>query len=536
MDLKSVLKRYDTKSKNTSDLTPHYVSREANKKLIEKLEARNRANVSKGNYHFVNMLDKLKGRPSISSMLDNPKAHAQNQDISTTNQKAELVRMAKITANEARGNMGTYEQTREQFITNYSPKINEFRMLPEIQGIFQQFSDPNYSEKGYDKNYLGQGASDKYLESILAGRQSALLTDQLAHLRANQSTTTGAVRNLLNPLNETNQRLNAMFVPLNRTNEQLGDLQRDLLLALEQTNTGIEGLGQTITDAEARRLLLKDAGERTAEEIQEQEANNKKIKEDAKARFEASKTSEQPLKEHEAFEEVVNAQLETFKQQKEELAEMSYAQFVEKMTTVENWKRSTLQAPTQLEFIKTVYNNMNKPDSVLHKKYLKLSKKAPHGPIDAEQLHEIERENNQLKKDLILEQAKTNMQKSVSTGFKSYYDILSPQQRNSASGTSGGAGAGVVQTPKPSGGIVSGLMNSVKKNLFGLTVAEQQTPSIIQATARPGNVLDFTGDIAEYGLDDHGGLVAGVLGTPLSASQSGGKRRSNRNKGKGGKK
>ena len=36
MDLKSVLKRYDTKSKNTSDLTPHYVSREANKKLIER--------------------------------------------------------------------------------------------------------------------------------------------------------------------------------------------------------------------------------------------------------------------------------------------------------------------------------------------------------------------------------------------------------------------------------------------------------------------------------------------------------------------
>ena len=139
MDLKNILNRYDTKSKNTSDVIPHFVSREANKKLIEKLEARNKVNISKGNYHFVNMLDKLKGRPSISSMLDNPRAHAQSQDMSTTNQKAELIRMAKITAIEARANMGTYEQTREQFITNYSPKINEYRMLPEIQGIFQQF-------------------------------------------------------------------------------------------------------------------------------------------------------------------------------------------------------------------------------------------------------------------------------------------------------------------------------------------------------------------------------------------------------------
>ena len=200
MDLKSVLSRYDTKSKNTSDLTPHYVSREANKKLIEKLEARNKEHIKKNQYHYKSMLDQLKGNKT-ASMLDNPKAHAQNQDQSLSNQKMELIRMAKITANEARANMGTYEQTREQFITNYSPKINEFRMLPQIQGIFQQFSDPSYSEKGYDKNYLGQGASDKYLESILAGRQSTILNQNLEQLRASQSTTTGAVRALVDPLN-----------------------------------------------------------------------------------------------------------------------------------------------------------------------------------------------------------------------------------------------------------------------------------------------------------------------------------------------
>jgi hypothetical protein len=199
MDLKSVLKRYDTKSKNTSDLTPHYVNREANLKVLAKLEARNNERKAKSKYHYTSMLDQLKTR-STSAMLENPKPYAQQLDQSSANQKMELIRMAKITANEARSDMATYDQTREQFITNYSPKINEFRMLPQIQGIFQQFSDPNYSEKGYDKNYLGQGASDKYLESIIAGRQSNILSQQLEELQRRQSTTTGAVQNLLRPL------------------------------------------------------------------------------------------------------------------------------------------------------------------------------------------------------------------------------------------------------------------------------------------------------------------------------------------------
>jgi hypothetical protein len=199
MDLKSVLKRYDTKSKNTSDLTPHYVNREANLKVLAKLEARNNERKAKSKYHYTSMLDQLKTR-STSAMLENPKPYAQQLDQSSANQKMELIRMAKITANEARSDMALYDQTREEFITNYSPKINEFRMLPQIQGIFQQFSDPNYSEKGYDKNYLAQGASDKYLESIIAGRQSNILSQQLEELQRRQSTTTGAVQNLLRPL------------------------------------------------------------------------------------------------------------------------------------------------------------------------------------------------------------------------------------------------------------------------------------------------------------------------------------------------
>jgi hypothetical protein len=203
MDIKSILKRYDTKSTNTSNLMPSHVNRDANIKLLAKLEARNQANKANHQYHFKSMLDQLKGR-STMAMLDNPKAYAQVHDPNLTNQKAELVRMAKITANEARKNMGRYDEAREEFITNYSPKINQFRMLPEIQGIFQQFSDPNYSEKGYDKNYLAQSASDKYLESIIAGRQSEQLKKSLEDLNATQATTTGAVQALLGPLGRLN--------------------------------------------------------------------------------------------------------------------------------------------------------------------------------------------------------------------------------------------------------------------------------------------------------------------------------------------
>jgi hypothetical protein len=267
-------------------------------------------------------------------------------------------------------------------------------------------------------------------------------------------------------------------------------LQRDLLSKLDEGQAGILGLGKTITDIEERRLMLKDAGERTAEEIQEQEANNKKIKEEAKARFEASKATVDPLTEQEAYQEVVNEKLEEFKKTKNDLEQMSYTEFADMMTRVPDWDRSTLKAPTQLEFIKTQYNNMNKKGSVLQKKYLKTSKKLQ-GPHTDEEAREVQRENNELKKKIILDVAKERMKKSTSTSFKSFLDVVSPPQKNSASGTVGGAGAGTVQTPKPSGGFVSGIINSVKKNLFGPTVAEQQAPSTIQATAQPDSVLDF---------------------------------------------
>ena len=76
-------------------------------------------------------------------------------------------------------------------------------MGPEIQGIFSNFSNPSYQEKGFNNNYLGQGSSDKYLESIMSKRQSDILSGQLRDLNATQATTAGAVASLLEPLNNT---------------------------------------------------------------------------------------------------------------------------------------------------------------------------------------------------------------------------------------------------------------------------------------------------------------------------------------------
>jgi hypothetical protein len=275
MDIKSVLQRYDTKSTNTSNLMPSHVNRDANIKLLAKLEARNRANKANHQYHFKSMLDQLKGR-STMAMLDNPQAYAQVQDPTLTNQKAELVRMAKITANEARRNMGTYDEAREQFITNYSPKINQFRMLPEIQGIFQQFSDPNYSEKGYDKNYLGQGASDKYLESIMANRQSEQLKKSLEDLNATQATTTGAVQALLGPLGRLNTTMS--YQKMIEDEKDTDKLSKEELKRLQQEKINRAVQARIDANNEQEEGKLDDAG---ILELQAQEEARIKAEEEA---------------------------------------------------------------------------------------------------------------------------------------------------------------------------------------------------------------------------------------------------------------
>ena len=100
-----LLKQFETKSVNLTDLTPHYVSRDANIKLLKKLEARNEARKQKNPYKFHDVLAHLKGR--TIRQLENPKAHAVDGNSNPENQKLELLRMAKITAKHSRENMSS---------------------------------------------------------------------------------------------------------------------------------------------------------------------------------------------------------------------------------------------------------------------------------------------------------------------------------------------------------------------------------------------------------------------------------------------
>lgn len=155
----------------------------------------------------------------------------------------ELIRMAKITANLNRGlNNDEYNQIREQFLTDYGAKINELRVGPEIQGIFSNFSNPSYQEKGFNNNYLGQGSSDKYLESIMSKRQSDILSGHLEELQRRQDTTTGAVTSLLEPMTATNIAIDALLDPTQRIDRSVRDLQHDLLGAIGSTSSEVINL------------------------------------------------------------------------------------------------------------------------------------------------------------------------------------------------------------------------------------------------------------------------------------------------------
>ena len=63
--MNKILEQYSTASKNVADLTPNYVNRNANIKLLNKLEEINRGKLAKNQYNFKSMvmvlnLDKLK--------------------------------------------------------------------------------------------------------------------------------------------------------------------------------------------------------------------------------------------------------------------------------------------------------------------------------------------------------------------------------------------------------------------------------------------------------------------------------------------
>ena len=77
--MKNILARYDTASRNLSDLTPSFVNRDANVKLLNKLEERNREKLNKNPYNFKSIVQGMKSR-NISNMLANPEAYAVKAD------------------------------------------------------------------------------------------------------------------------------------------------------------------------------------------------------------------------------------------------------------------------------------------------------------------------------------------------------------------------------------------------------------------------------------------------------------------------
>jgi hypothetical protein len=198
--MKSILNQFDTKSVNTSDLTPHAVNRDKNIKLLKELDARNNARIASHKYKFTDMVSQLKSRPVIEG-LNNPAAYATDGNSNPNNQRMELTRMAKITASMARDKkpfiINDYENTKHKFISDYSKKINEFRMAPTIYDIFEQFKNPSYHEKGYDRDYLGQGTSDNYLRSITSANESKALKKTLESVQAKNSTDMGKIHSLL---------------------------------------------------------------------------------------------------------------------------------------------------------------------------------------------------------------------------------------------------------------------------------------------------------------------------------------------------
>ena len=224
--MKNILTRYDTASRNLSDLTPSFVNRDANIKLLNKLEERNRQKLSKNPYNYKSIVDGMKSR-NISNILANPEAYAVKSDGNSNpeNQKIELIRMAKITAARARQVnpfvISEYEKAKDRFVDAYSKKIIEFRMMPTIQNIFEQFKDPNYTEKGYDQNYLGQGVSDQYLNSLTAAQQSKELKKSLANLEATSQTEMSKISTQL-------QKNNELQLVLQSDTQQLKDITDEI--------------------------------------------------------------------------------------------------------------------------------------------------------------------------------------------------------------------------------------------------------------------------------------------------------------------
>ena len=334
--MKKILEQYSSASKNVADLTPNYVNRNANIKLLNKLEEINRGKLAKNQYNFKSMVDGLKSRQT-ENILQNPNAYAVKSDGNSNpeNQKMELMRMAKITAARAQQTkpfiVSEYEKAKNNFIDVYSKKIIEFRMMSNIDGIFEQFKDPNYHEKGYDQNYLGQGVSDQYLNSLNAASQAQELKKSLANLQASSTTEMSKIATQL-------QKNNEMQLVLQSDTQQLKD----------------------ITD-EIRQKEIED------QKIKDEKKRIKEV-EEGKGEFEVPLTPEQIAQQ--AIIEVINAEQATLDALTQEEFDAKFNKFPARKKGKQSFESN----------VKHVYATLNK-DTYPAKKAQLIAKYADAYPI-----------------------------------------------------------------------------------------------------------------------------------------------------------
>jgi hypothetical protein len=149
--------------------------------------------------------------------------------------------------------------------------------MPVIEGIFNQFRDPTYKEKGFDNDYLGQGTSQQYLSSLQSKSQADALKQQLEDNNITQSTNMGSIGTLLRQGNALQQALSTQIQTSSeiaaRTQQELLDDARETKLIKDAHKEEVKRLREL-----ADQKLLKE-GKAIPTDAREIEKRDTEIKE-----------------------------------------------------------------------------------------------------------------------------------------------------------------------------------------------------------------------------------------------------------------
>ena len=130
---------------------------------IKKLKERNLLrNLAISHKPFTSIVIK---RDHSQDIINYPQLVA-TRSMRDTEQIAEILRMAKITAYKSREYGLDEEAEKNSFIRDYSNKISQFNLYTKIIQIFNNFQDPNYSEPMFDRDYITGSTSNQYIKSI----------------------------------------------------------------------------------------------------------------------------------------------------------------------------------------------------------------------------------------------------------------------------------------------------------------------------------------------------------------------------------